>query len=172
MKYEVDFCSCGRIHIMPESELDWLQEDYKHREVIRVCTNCGDTTTTWLDEYDNGYAVNCTDVDTYKMTPHAISDAHMYADRGIIVYMMNGEQADTYLANIYANTECWKSSGMSLEDAKNKFLPWAIVDTERLIRDIKRFYEDDADDILKSISGYISGINWTGTEYANKWNCD
>jgi len=39
--YDIQFCSCGRIHVMSFDEIEWLSEDYKNRSIIRACANCG-----------------------------------------------------------------------------------------------------------------------------------
>lgn len=80
-KYDCWFCHCGRIHIMPYSEYDWLQEDYTKRMIVRVCTNCGATRITYLDEYDDGYSICGSDVyDSMDGRPTVMedSDEHKY----------------------------------------------------------------------------------------------
>ena len=42
-KYDVWFCHCGRIHVMPNEYYEWLQEDYKNRFILRICQNCGNS---------------------------------------------------------------------------------------------------------------------------------
>ena len=40
-KYDVWFCSCGRIHFHPMDDLDWMSEDCKNRRVLEICRHCG-----------------------------------------------------------------------------------------------------------------------------------
>lgn len=169
-KYDCWFCHCGRIHIMPYSEYDWLQEDYTKRMIVRVCTNCGATRITYLDEYDDGYSICGSDIyDSFDGRPTVMedSDEHKYKyyfSKGIRVPLKCGHYADSFISDTYVNTEYLEKV------CKTSFIPEAkkvdpnccIVDTEELINDVKD------DDILRSISGYVVGIDWTRTKYERK----
>jgi len=175
-RYDVRFCSCGRIHIMPFDELDWLSEDHKNRRIIRICANCGKAIVTFLTEnFDNGFDVNCCDLDDHKV--EVWNNTKIYYSRGIIVYMKSRNEADSFQANCFANCKEWEQMMNSspnglcpIYEAEKQRQDWATVDTERLINNIKWSYKDDADNILKSISGYGVRIHWKGTEYETEWN--
>ena len=158
-KYEVWFCDCGRIHLMDNKYLDWMQEDSKNRSVIRVCRNCGNVQEMFLDEnICGGYDICATDniPEEFDSSP----DTHFIFSKGIQVPMMSGGYA-TYRSP----TGRWYTDPVvhiyGEETASKNY----IVDTKSLIKEIRRDYKDQAEDILKSISGYVSGIDWTGTEY-------
>ena len=149
-KYEVSFCSCGHIHIMPSEYLDWIQEDYKHRSIIQICRNCGSSYKTFLDEYFEGGFVICgCDVEDTEILNDP--NTRIILQKGIQVPIVEGYCADYYINGI------WMCDGHRV-----------VVDTDRLIRDVQRDYGDEADYILKAISGYVSGINWKGTKYEIK----
>lgn len=153
MKYNVWFCSCGRIHVMPMEYLDWIQEDYKNRSVIQVCSHCGATYRTFMDTYEDGYTV-CGD------SPEDIEifndpNVRVLIKKGISVPLVRAYDAD------YHHSHFWWSEGQKHE-----------VDTERFIHEVFNNYKyskEEADEVLKSISGFYSGINWKGTKYAKEW---
>lgn len=173
MKYDVKFCRCGRIHAYENKDLwDFLQDDYKNRRVLTVCTHCGSTRLMWLDEYlDEGLAQNSTDINE-GIVPNVDK---VIADRGIIIYTMSGAPVDEYIAGYFVNREEWKKDQdkyRNLEEAYDNKAPWATVDTERLIKDVKRIYGSNADEVLKRVSGYVTKINWKGTNYEHCWDRD
>lgn len=149
-KYDVWFCECGHIHLMPIEYLDWMSENYEHRNIIRVCQNCGETKKMWLTDYDDELKINCKDFINFEMCDNA--NTRFLLNKGIYVPLINGDCTDyaTYYCNgvwFYESNKC-------------------KVNTIQLIKEIQYKYKDKADDILKSISGYVAGIDWTGTDYA------
>lgn len=145
-KYDVWFCRCGTIQLMPEEYYGWLQEDYANRSIIRVCQNCGRVQRVWLSEWEDGFAVNASDIEDVELTPASNCRILMY--KGIRVPMKSGEYATSHF-NTY-----WFDDNGSRD-----------VDAEHLIRVIRKSYPDTYDDVLRSIAGYVSGINWNGTPY-------
>ena len=171
--YEVWFCGCGRIHIMPHSEFDWMKEDYKNRSIIRICGNCGAAFKTFLTEsFEEGFDVNSVDLRDDKV--NEVKNSKLYYSKGIKVYMKSGKEADTEQSGYFANCEEWThmngSGYQPIEAAEKERKDWATVDTKRLIDDVKRHYKEDADDILNSISGYSVKIHWKDTAYEREWN--
>ena len=146
MKYDVRFCKCGHIHLINSSWFDWMREDYKNNFLIFVCQSCGATHKIFLDTFEDGYCVNVVDMTNFQMVGG--TSARFIFSEGIAVPLEVGDYASFYVHNRW-----YYGAGSS------------PVDTQRLIRDIKREYKDDADDILRSISSYVSGINWKGTKY-------
>lgn len=141
-RYDVIFCSCGTIQTMPTEYYDWLEEDYKNRFILRVCQRCGKVVKVWLSEYEDGFAINATSVENFELTDEAKGNFRILFNKGIQVPLKNGEYADYHTAGV------WFS-----EQGKSE------VDTDRLIKEVKD------PDILRSIAGYVSGINWKGTSY-------
>lgn len=148
--WSVRFCSCGRIHILPSSCFDWLQEKYQSRKIIQVCQGCGATYSTYLDEYEDGYCICGEDLENIAICGDP--DKIVFINQGFKVPVVDGWYAD------YHNGSNWFSEGKKVE-----------VDTQRLIRDISDWAKqnniENVDIILKSIAGYVSGINWKGTKY-------
>lgn len=140
-KYDVWFCNCGVVQVMPMEYLDWLQKDYKNRCIYRVCQNCGNVLKVWLDEYDDSYSVNACAVNNFEISEVDLNNCRIIFNHGYKVPMVDGSYAKHHIA------------GMFIYDGETK------VDTERFIREVKN------KEILESIASYVSGINWKNTEY-------
>lgn len=170
--FDVRFCRCGRIHVMDGSVYDWLAGDHTKRSVVRICSNCGVATRSFLDTYEDGFAMNTYDL---RDTEEEMF-AKVIASSGIRVYMKSGEEADTFQNGYFANCDEWRRMEntrrdfVSICDAEKQGQDWATVDTERLIQDVKRKFKDQAADVLKYISGYMVKIHWAGTEFEKDWN--
>lgn len=157
-KYDVWFCSCGRIHLMNNDKYDWLADDFENRTIIRVCQNCGLTRKTWLDE--ESYFDGELDKPSFIICGTDLKEKEFIGDgntqfifsSGIPVPLESGAMA----------TYCGRA-GDWFDDA-GKCKVW----TERLINNVKHQYKDDAKDVLDSISGYVSGIDWSGTPYSHE----
>lgn len=169
-EYIIRFCHCGRIRYLPMEAYDWMSKDCKNREIIWICTNCGSAERIFLTPYDDGYAVNATDIDGC-IEPTLCK---IYASRGIMVPMKSGSIADTFQDRWFANTEEWcvqseNHTYKSINESEGRREDWATVDTDRLISIVKTTHPDIADDLLKSISSYAGvKIHWDGTNYTRK----
>jgi len=170
MNYDVRFCQCGRIHVMPYSEMTWMAKDCQNRSVTRVCANCGAAYTTFLSECEDGFDVNCISL---KTGVTEFNNQHrIHYSKGITVCMKSGEEADTYQNGFFVNSKEWsyETSEKNLSYADKQRHDFVTVDTERLIREVEREYKEKADDILKAISGYAVKIHWEGTKYCKSFN--
>ena len=178
-KYEAWFCSCGRIHFHPMDDLDWMSEDCENRRVLEVCRNCGHIHEQFLTEsiYGDGdkpaFDVNG---DDYFNDENVLimenPNYRIYIRKGIKVPMKKGGYADYHFSNGYCNSEKIKETfgDTYIPTIKEKDPDYLTVDTDRLIKEIQQDYPEEADDLLKSISGYIVGISWKGTPYEHKWD--
>ena len=178
-KYEAWFCTCGRIHFHPMADLDWMAEDHENRRVLEVCRHCGQIyeqflTESWYGEGDkpafdiNGHSYHNDDNVLIMENPNY----RIYIRKGIMVPMKKGGYADYHFSNGYCNSEqIQKRFGdLWLSAVKEKDPGYFIVDTKRLIKEVRRDYPEEADELLKSISGYVAGINWKGTPYEHKYD--
>lgn len=141
-KYDVWFCHCGTIQVMPMEYYDWLQKDYKHRCIYRVCQNCGKVMKVWLDEYDDSFSINACNVDNFEVSEKDLNNCRIIFNEGYRVPMVDGSYAEYHMNGQFYNSVLEKR-----------------VDTEELIREVKD------KEILESIASYVSGINWKNTEY-------
>ena len=160
LKYEASTCSCGRIHITSMENLDWMQEDYFHRTIFYVCTNCGVSSMLWLEPYEEGFSINSIDInpDDFKPVQYPSSDEHqcrVFFSKGIPVPMMNGKYADMYSLHHFVSTY-----EMSNGNCDSPVSPRFIVDIDRLIKEV------GDEEIIKAIRSRTNiGINWVGTAY-------
>lgn len=154
-KYSARFCQCGRIHLINNDLYDWMKEDFCHRSIIYVCQNCGTTFKVFLDEYMDGYAVNYVEVENIEANydPNTI----VFFNHGIAVPVMSG-----HYASAHTSSNRWVAENISGPE-------FSRVDTQTLIQEIRRDFKEDAENVLKSISSYVSGIDWKGTEYEFKF---
>lgn len=155
--YDVWFCKCGHIHFIPFDTFEWIKEDYINRRVIQVCQSCNSVRETTLDPYEDGFCVCRNDVESFEIRKDPNANEKFFTDKGVAVFLKNFDGASIPAVNKIGNR--W----FGLDSKGNRgFNP---VDTLKLIQDIERNYKDDADDILRAISGYVSGIDWSNTEY-------
>ena len=145
-KYDVWFCHCGHIQLMPNDYYKWLEEDSENRYIIRVCQNCGRAIKIWLDKSNDGFDVCSTNIKNFVIEPTDVNNVRIIFNEGIEVPIIGGTYATYQIAGTW-----W-------DDDQNKG-----VDTRRLIAEVKD------PDILKSIAAYVSGIDWSGTEYEYKF---
>ncbi len=158
-KYDVWFCNCGHIHLMDRKWFDWMREDYINRQIVRVCRICGTIYKQFLDPYEDGFCICSADIGDEEF--NANSNMHFIFSRGIAVPTVAGLYAEYRSPSgvWYAPTEVY-------DEVRNDDPDFHTVDTNQLIHNIQREYREDADDILNSISGYVSGIDWTNTPYS------
>lgn len=148
-KYSVRFCNCGTIHLMNNDNFDWMEEDFGNRSVVQVCRNCGFTKETYLEPYEDGFC-HC---------GHEINEAEFEGDSNHRVIISRGIRIP--LNESFGHAAYISPANHYFDDDGNL----CTVDTKRLIEQIKHDYKDDADNILYSIAGYVSGIDWSGTKY-------
>lgn len=159
-KYEASTCACGRIHVIGMDNLDWLSEDCSNRRLFHVCTNCGISNMTWLDPYDDGFAINNVDInpDTILYATYPNNNDHqckILFSKGIPIPMMNGRHADMYSLHHFVSTY-----GMNNGNCDSPLSPRFIVDTNRLIEEV------NDEEVIKAIRSRTNiGINWVGTAY-------
>ena len=143
-KYDVWFCSCGRIQLMPEEYYSWLAEDYENRSVIRICGGCGKAMKVFLTESCyQGHDINSVALEQIILDESNKDNIRIIYDAGIKVPVKNGYYATSHFFHTWSD-EYGHSE----------------IDVEQLIKDV------NDEDILKSIAAYSSGIDWTGTPYA------
>ena len=145
---------------------DWMEEDYINNQVVRVCSHCGASHKMFLtpDNFDEGWYVNGSDVrDT--VIDCANNNYKFIFSSGIIVPMKEGNNATAHQAGKFMDWDYIEKTypGFSVYSLEKDHPEVFQVDTEYFIRSLS-----DRKDVLKSISGYVSGIDWSGTEYEIK----
>ena len=159
MKYDVWFCRCGHIHLMPYEYFDWMEGDIRNRHVYRVCQSCGAVYEQYLDNYEDGYAICGASPKGFEIEPK--SDVRVMMSPGIPVPMKSGQ-----LASYHTPSNIWLDDGYNDAHVEETKKLHSTVDAKNLIKIVEKEYPEDHEDVLKSISGYVSGINWDGTPFS------
>ena len=164
MKYSCWFCGCGRIHILANDLYDWMTEDYEHRSIVQVCNNCGTSHKIFLSDNGEGFDVNAMDLRDVNIDILRPQECKILFNKGIKVPMKSGGYATYHFHDGYVNVDYIrdKLGTTYIPTALEKDPECTTVDTELLIREV------NDEDILQSISGYLVGIDWTGTKYERK----
>ena len=160
MKFDVWFCRCGHIHLMPSYYLDWIVEGPENRSIVRVCQSCGATYRMWLDEHEDGFDICGNDFYDKEIQS---SDCKVILNRGICVPMKSG-----LYASYHTSAGIWLDDEYNYNDlCEDEKKAHSTVDTARLIKEIERdFGKEYAVGLLTSISAYVSGIDWDGTPFS------
>lgn len=160
--YTSVFCNCGRIHIYPDKDIDWMVDDYKHHRLFHVCRNCGAAFQRFLTERSTGgekpefYINECEIEHDRDISIESDSDVkyRIYIDDGIKVPMSDGNYA-----NYYRNFKFYYIDP-EVPFARDDSI---IVDKRQLIFDIRKKYRDelesdDINNIIKAIEMRRSNI--------------
>lgn len=154
MKYRFLICACGRIHIIPNSWLNWAMESHHERCVVQICTNCGRRRKMFFEAHESGLSLTLKNIDdgicngTMRLCVHS----------GITVPMMTGKVADTYYNGFFINNEDWgEHEDASICNAYKAKESWITVDGQKLIEEIQQTY-NDAKDILSCLSSCFINI--------------
>lgn len=177
-KYDVWFCNCGRIHFFPTEDYEWMMGDPEHRSSVQVCRNCGAIKEHSLADCGDEYSINHTGFERQNYINFMESSEYQrrfYMHTGIMVPLKEGGYADAYttysLSHIYMNYK-YIQENYHIDDYQQHIKDHPelfTVDTPKLIREVTKKYQEVADDLLISISGYNSGIDWSGTKYQHIW---
>lgn len=162
MKYDVRFCSCGRVHFINEEKVSKAIENNK--EVLVVCNNCGNSFIIGADkQYDKYLDDNC-----YMMYSHSLRDTELdnlnnidsiVFTSGEQIRMMTGGEATYHGTDVFIDWDTKKPENTPNDE-------WSeirkTVDTQRTINWI------GDEEKIEQMSHYLTGINWTGTKYKMK----
>lgn len=186
-KLNVRICSCGRIHFIPESEIDEALEANKN--FVLVCGGCGRVTAIGADiEQDwedptvtnyNMYAYPMGQYDNFTLTADNFETIKsrkgiqkVWYSKGKQVMMETGYYANCYVAHVgrFEDTTypdfLWNAENHDHAYFKRELGKWKeehiTVNMNFLLRTLS---EDEAEALSKFI---IEGLNWTGTKYERK----
>ena len=144
-KYEVRFCSCGRVHFFDNEKVLPVLESGK--QFVFVCKHCGAMTSIWFDDMFDGkcYCSNTVNEGEVKLEDIGM----LFYSRGEMIPMTNGEEA-SYHGDVF----------ISHKDGEI----CRTVDTKALINSLRR-----EPDKLICLSHFLTSIDWKGTEYERKF---
>lgn len=162
MKYNVKFCSCGRVHFIDEEKISKAIENDK--EVLVVCNNCGNSFVIGANKtYDEYMDEEVYMMYSYYMRDKTIEDItkidSIVFTSGEQIKMQTGGEA-TYHGNCFIDWKTKKSEDISNEEWEKMRKTVNIQHTINWIKD---------DEKLKEMSNYLVGIDWKGTKYEKNY---
>jgi len=162
-KYDVRFCSCGRVHFINQEKVNQAIENEK--QVLVICNNCGNSFVIGADKSYDEYL----DQEIYNMYSFGMRDTEVndlskidsiVFTAGEQIRMMTGGAA-TYQGDCFIDWETKKPDNISIGE-------WGkmqkTVNTQHTINWIKD------EDKLEQMSNYVVGIDWKGTKYEKAWS--
>ena len=162
IKYEVYFCSCGRVHFVDSEKLN--DAIVNEKEILIVCNNCGNSFVEGADkeEYngEEGYMMYSRSMRDTEINDTSKIDNIVFTP-GEKVRMMTGGEATSYVGNTFIDWETKKPDNITLKEWEKMR---ETVDIERTINWISD------DNKLSNMSNYVTGIDWKGTKFEKAWS--
>lgn len=187
-KLNVRICSCGRIHFIPESEIDEALEANKN--FVLVCGGCGRVTAIGADiEQDwedpaitnyNMYAYPMGQHNNFILTAENFETVEgrkgiqkVWYSVGEQVMMQTGYYAKHYDAPNGRFEDIWypdfwkvQRSNITVEEIQQFIKEW---EHDRVTVNMNWLLRTLSDDEAEALSHfYIKGLDWTGTKYERK----
>jgi len=161
-KYEVYFCSCGRVHFVDSEKLS--NAIVNEKEILVVCNNCGNSFIEGADkeEYDDeeGYMMYLRSMRDTEINDTSKIDSIVFTS-GEKVRMMTGGEATFFGSGTFIDWETKKPDNISMEEWKTMRETVNVEHTINWIRD---------DNKLSHMSNYVTGIDWKGTKFEKVWS--
>ncbi len=153
-KYDVRFCSCGRVHFIENKTLEKICDE-QDQEILFICGRCGATSRIGLDDYMDGKAWYSITLNDAKIDDGLSRIGLIIHSRGEQIRMETGGEA-TYHGDIFIDWETQKPEGVDVVEWEKKR---RTVNTQHTINWIRN------DDKLDALSCYAVKIDWTGTKF-------
>lgn len=188
-KYDVRICSCGRIHFVPNKDIDDAIES--DRELWLVCGGCGKTTRIgadiehdWLSDDPEAIAYNMYsfDHDSYQLTAESFNATDTHKGIYKVIHsvgkrpvMMTGMKATHYFApagrfedNWYPDLYKIERNDITKEEVFQFIEQW---NKDRLTVNMNALLRTLTEEECEALSGYaIEGLDWRGTKYEKEWH--
>lgn len=186
MKYEINICSCGRIHALDAKKVSKAID--KNKNFIFICAGCGTAVKIGADIYPDLFDPKATAYDRYCYDFSKDKDTEINPDffkatksekevdtvlysQGYRVPMKTGQYATDYFNGIFSDRwypDFWK---IQRKDITVKEIMDFIdeYNRDRSTVNMRRFINETPDDVLDELSNYvIDGLDFTGTKYERK----
>jgi len=162
-KYEVYFCSCGRVHFVDSEKLSNAIESEK--EILVVCNNCGNSFVEGADKTQDddgkvGYMMYSFSRRDTEINDTSKIDSIVFTS-GKQVRMMTGGEATFYGSGTFIDWETKKPDNVTDEEWKTMRETVHVQHTINWIKD---------DNKLSHMSNYVTGIDWKGTKFEKVWS--
>jgi len=163
MKYDVKFCSCGRVHFIPTDKINNAIENDK--EILVVYNNCGNSHIIGADREQDYEGKECFMMYSFGKRDTEINDTSkidsIVFSLGEQVRMMSGGEATYYGHSGFIDWNTKKPSNITEEE-------WAKLRSTVHVKHTINWIRDD--NKLDQMSNYLTGINWKGTKYEKEWH--
>ena len=158
MKYDVKFCSCGRVHFINQEKITKAIENEK--EVLVICNNCGISFIIGASKEQDYDGEECYMMYSYDKRNTEINDMikidSIVFTAGKQIRMMTGGEATFYGNNTFIDCVTDKPESVTLDEWKEMRRTVNVQHTINWIRD---------DNKLEQMSHYYTNIDWKGTKY-------
>ena len=162
IKYEVYFCSCGRVHFVDSEKLN--DAIVNEKEILVVCNNCGNSFVEGADkqEYDGeeGYMMYSYSKRDTEINDTSKIDSIVFT-LGEHIRMMTGGEATYYGSGTFIDWETKKPNNVTDEE-------WEVTRKTVNVQHTINWIKDD--NKLNHMSNYVTDINWKGTKFEKKWS--
>ena len=162
IKYEVYFCSCGRVHFVDSEKLN--DAIVNEKEILVVCNNCGNSFIEGADkeEYngEEGYMMYSRSMRDTEINDTSKIDSIVFTS-GEHVRMMTGGEATYHGNDIFIDYNTVKPSHITTVE-------WEVLRKTVNVQHTINWIRDD--NKLDQMSNYLTGINWKDTKYEKEWN--
>jgi len=162
-KYDVRFCSCGRVHFIDQEKIEKAIENEK--EVLVVCNHCGSSyvigaNKQWDEDGEEYHMMYSRSMQDTEIDDISKIDSIVFTS-GEQIRMMTGGEATDHGSYGFVDWDTEKPKNISSEEwEKMRY----TVHTQYTINWIKD------DNKLEQMSHYVVGIDWKGTKYEQKWS--
>ena len=177
MKYSLNVCNCGRIHMIESEKLDKAYEDGK--ELLMICGGCGTGFVFGAEvlEEDEEEVYETYTKNIKNTTVEVNKYSEVLLDDGLRVPMMTGEYAtafDNYSGRfsdmVYPDLYNIERKDITATEARDFLGKWK---KDRTTVNMNRFILENNsknEDKLKELASWgISALEWRGTDYEEKY---
>lgn len=184
-KYDVRFCKCGRIHMIPVDKIDEAVKVDKN--LLHICGGCGTATIIGADKepdwddpsktiynmYSHSLPIKEDGIKSISVSDFSESEnykaySEILYSQGLRVPMMTGEYANSFSFGTFY--DMWYPDWYKIE-RRGITVPEIMKFIENYKRDqrtvnMDRFIHETPDEYLEAISGYVvHGLDWKGTKW-------
>lgn len=163
IKYEVYFCSCGRVHFINTEKLNKAIENEK--QLLVVCNNCGNSFVEGANKEQDYEGKECYMMYSFNMKDTEINDMSkidsIVFTLGEHIRMMTGGEATYYGSGTFIDWETKKPNNVTDEE-------WEVTRKTVNVQHTINWIKDD--NKLNHMSNYVTDINWKGTKFEKKWS--
>lgn len=187
---DMQICSCGSIHLIPEDKLSSLLGEDK--DLLLICANCGNAILIGADKCPNYDNPNDTDYYMYHKSftcndkewitkkifnptiPNEKPVGKILYEKGIRVPMMTGNYANFYFSGKFYDYSPISEYDMEslLSNSKKEIIKnMKDLEIRKSTVNMNRLCKENTNEELDYISKFlIESLKWKGTIYEKVWS--